>query len=143
MHIDAAEGIDGFSGLSGVTVSHNIIKNTDYAGVNFGNASAATSDNTISYNRIENLSDALGFGVGVIVYNNFYSQINNNVMSDVNVGVQTNNFSNANSDLAFVPSISNNQIAATGVGVFYNLMYDASGPFTVAGNTITAISSFF
>ena len=39
------------------------------------------------------------------------------------------------------PEISSNQIAASGVGIFFNLMYDATSTFTVADNSISAINA--
>ena len=101
-------------------------------------ACAATANNYITNNLIENLSDHYGFGVGVILYDNFYASVTQNVMQNVFAGVQTGNFSQANPGGAAMASISNNQISAGGVGIFYNLMYGASGPFSVDSNTITA-----
>ena len=141
---DASEGIVSYTGVGNITVKNNIIENTAYTGVdfyNYNNNGAPTANNVITDNLIQNLSDAFGFGIGVNLYNNFYAQVTHNVMNDVTVGVQTGNFSQANSDNTFTPEISNNTIAASGVGIFYNLMYDGSSTITVSDNTITAIYS--
>ena len=140
--IDAAEGIVSYTGVGNITVAHNIVRNVSYAGIDFYNAdnTAATSDNLISSNYVDNLSGISGFyGIGVILYNNFYAQVTNNVLDHLRVGVQTGNFSQANSDLGFAPSISGNQIASVRRGIFYNLMYGPSTTFAVQGNTLTAI----
>ena len=71
--------------------------------------------------------------MGVLIYNNFYAQVTNNVINDVYVGVQTGNFSSPNSDSGFAPEISNNNIATRHDGLFYNLHYSAASAFTVAG----------
>ena len=102
----------------------------------------ATSDNTISDNLLQDLGGGgYGYGIGVLLYNNFYAQVSNNVIQNVLVGVQTGNFSQANNDNSFTPEISNNTISAEGVGVFYNLMYDGSSTITVSDNHITAINA--
>ncbi|MGA2439639.1 MAG: right-handed parallel beta-helix repeat-containing protein [Tepidisphaeraceae bacterium] len=140
---DASEGIVSYTGVGNITVKNNIIENTAYTGVDFYNytSDAPTANNVITDNLIQNLSDTYGFGIGVNLYNNFYAQVTHNVMNDVTVGVQTGNFSQANSDNTFTPEISNNTIAASGVGIFYNLMYDGSSTITVSNNHITAINS--
>ncbi len=141
--IDQAEGIVSYTGVGNINVQGNLIEYTDYTGVdfyNFDNGGAATTDNIIKNNLIENLSDAQD-GVGALIYNNFYAQITDNLMTDVVVGVQTGNFSNANPDNGFAPEISGNHIAASGVGIFFNLMYDNTSTFTVGDNDITAVNS--
>jgi uncharacterized delta-60 repeat protein len=140
--IDSAEGIVSYRGVGGITVSNNIIQDTAYSGVDFynnDNGNAATSDNTISSNLIQNLSDSYGFGVGVLLYDNFYAQVTGNVISNVNVGVQTGNYFLANSDSSFAPEISGNKISADAVGIFFNLSYESASTFTVASNSITAV----
>ena len=141
--IDAAEGIASYTGVGNITVAHNVVRNVSYAGIDFYNAdnTAATSDNLISSNYVDNLSGISGvYGIGVILYNNFYAQVTNNVLDHLRVGVQTGNFSQANSDLGFAPSISGNHIASIRDGIFYNLMYGPSTTFAVQGNTLTAVA---
>ena len=140
--IDAAEGIVSYEGVGNITVQNNIVKNTAYTGIdfyNYNNRGAATTNNVIAHNEVLNLSDFYGYGVGILLYNNFYAQVNNNTITNVTVGVQTGNFYLANTGAA--SSISNNTISASALGIFYNLMYEASSTFTVADNQITAINS--
>ena len=142
--IDAAEGIVSYSGVGNITVENNIIRNTTYTGIDFYNYvnDAATTDNVITQNLIENLGGGgYGFGIGVVLYNNFYADVSYNSMQDVLVGVQTGNFYKANPGADGTASISHNDIATRGVGVFYNLMYGDSTPFIVANNSITAVYS--
>jgi uncharacterized delta-60 repeat protein len=144
LYVDASEGIVSYDGLSNITVENNIVENTAYTGVdfyNYDNGGTATSNNTITDNLIQNLSDAFGYGVGILMYDNFYAQVTNNVIQNVLVGVQTGNFSQANPTNSFTPEISDNQVAASGVGIFFNLMYDTTSTFTVADNQITAVNS--
>ncbi|MFT3883716.1 MAG: right-handed parallel beta-helix repeat-containing protein [Gemmatales bacterium] len=58
-------------------------------------------------------------------------------MTAVRLGVQTGNFYAANPG-SVAPSISNNQITSTRLGIFHNLQYSAAAPFTISGNTLTA-----
>ena len=113
--IDAAEGIVSYEGVGNITVESNLIDYTAYTGVdfyNYVNGAAATTNNVITDNLIENLSDVYGFGIGVLLYNNFYAEVTDNVIQNVRVGVQTGNFSKANPGGEGTASISNNVIAA-------------------------------
>ncbi len=144
--INASEGISSYDDVGNITVSNNIVENTVYTGIDFQNGNntatpeAATSDNLISQNLLQNLGGGgFGFGVGVLLYNNFYAEVNDNLINDnVGLGVQTGNFSQANPDAGFAPTISKNQITANGIGIFFNLMYSNTSTFTVADNSISA-----
>ena len=136
--IDASEGIASYEGVSGITVENNIIRNTSYSGVdfyNYTNGGAATSGNVIRHNEIKNIG-AFDWGLGVLVYNNFYADIVENTITDVRVGVQTGNYSQANP--GSTASISDNVISGSRRGIFYNLHYTNASPFAISGNTISA-----
>ena len=135
--VDASEGIVSYEGVGSITVANNIVRNTTYTGVdfyNYNNGGTATTGNHIACNRFDNLG-AYGFGVGVLIYNNFYADISNNVMTNVVVGVQTGNFSQSNPGTT--QSINHNTIATSGVGVFFNLMYSGTSTFTICSNNIS------
>ncbi|MBY0588251.1 right-handed parallel beta-helix repeat-containing protein, partial [bacterium] len=139
--IDAEEGISSYAGVGHVTASNNIIRNVSYSGItfyNYDNGGAATGDNIISRNRIENLG-AYDWGIGVLVYNDFYAQITDNKISDVRVGIQTGNYNDPNPGAA--ATIGGNQISARGDGIFYNLHYQNASPWSLLNNTITATLS--
>lgn len=134
--LDAEEAIASYEGVSDITVQNNIIRNTSYTGIdlyNYYNSGAATSSNFVRDNRIENLG-AFDWGIGILIYNNFYADITDNVLSDVRVGVQTGNFYNANPGAT--GSITNNDIASRRSGIFYNLHYSNASPFVVSNNDI-------
>ncbi|MCC6123956.1 MAG: right-handed parallel beta-helix repeat-containing protein, partial [Pirellulales bacterium] len=139
--VDACEAVSAYDGIGNVVFENNIVENISYAGVdfyNYYNGGAATSDNYIRYNRFENIGYIPeGFGVGVIIYNNFYAEITDNVMLDVRKGVQTGNFSAANPGAT--GSIANNEIHATRFGIFHNLAYSGASSFTISGNQIYAL----
>jgi len=136
--IDAEEAIVSYEGVGDMTVVNNIVRNTSYTGINFYNyynGGTATDNNTINHNLVQNLG-AFGFGIGILIYNNFYADITNNELSDVRVGIQTGNFYAANPGAPV--SISDNQIASRRTGIFYNLHYSNASPFTVSSNDISA-----
>lgn len=139
--IDAIEAIASYDGVGNVTINNNIIKNLSYTGIdlyNYYNGGVATSNNYITNNKIENLLDVINvqkYEIGILIYNNFYADISNNVISGVRVGVQTGNFSNANP--GSTQSISNNNIQSRSRGIFKNLSYNNAGTFTIANNVLT------
>ncbi|MCC7086779.1 MAG: right-handed parallel beta-helix repeat-containing protein [Pirellulales bacterium] len=136
--IDAEEGIASYEGVGNITVENNIVHNFSYTGIDFYNFTndAATSNNLIAHNLIQNLG-AFDWGIGVLIYNNFYADIVENKIEDVRVGVQTGNFYQANPGAT--ANISENEISARRRGIFYNLHYANASPFTVEDNAITAV----
>ncbi len=141
--IDAAEGIASYTGTSNINISNNVVQHTAYTAIDFDNydsSGIATSNNTISNNLIRALSDAYGYGVGVLLGDNFYAQVTNNVLKNVYVGVQTGNFYNATPSSTFAAAIDDNKIEARHTGLFYNLHYSAASAFDVSRNAITALA---
>jgi MBG domain (YGX type)/Cadherin domain len=139
--VDACEIIASYAGIGNVTVENNILDHSTYSAVDFYNSSGAvTSNNYIRYNLIRNIGETTyNWGLGVLVYNNFYADITDNVLNNVRVGVQTGNFEKANT--GSTGSISNNTINAWRTGIFHNLWYSNASTITISGNTINAISS--
>lgn len=138
--VDACEAIASYEGVGGVVIENNVIRNISYAAIDLYNwvKQDATSGNVIRNNRIENVGHIpYGFGIGVLLYNNCYAVVENNVMTAVRVGVQTGNFSQ--SDPGDAHAIRNNMIAASRRGVFHNLHYSAATDFVISGNAFTAV----
>ncbi len=142
--IDAADGLDVFSNVSGLLVENNIFKNLNEGGVTgYPSGSPAQTNNTVINNRFENIPGdegmgypLSGYGIGVLIYNNFYTNVEDNCMEDVRIGVQTGNYYLA--DPGNSRNIKNNQIESKAVGIFHNLHYNSASPFTVEDNTISA-----
>lgn len=139
--VDAIEGIASYEGVGQIVIENNILQNYTYAALDFYNYTdaSATTDNYIRYNRLFNISSAAGYGIGVLIYNNFYADITDNVMTAVRVGVQTGNYYQANPGTT--ASISNNNIETTRRGIFHNLAYSNASPFTISGNTFTVLDA--
>lgn len=140
--VDACEGIAGFEGVGNISIKNNIVKNTTYTGVDFDNYnnSNATAGNYIQNNLLTNIGNStIGFGIGVLVYDNFYVDITNNVFTDVRVGIQTGNYFQNNPGTT--GNISNNEIHAWRAGIFHNLWYSNASTVPVTNNTISVIDS--
>lgn len=142
--IDAVEGIASYEGVGNVVLENNIIKNLSYTGLdlyNYYNGGAATSGNSISQNRFINIGTTnYGYGMAILIYNNFYTDIVGNHTLDVRVGIQTGNYSQANPGPT-AAVITGNEISSYRRGVFYNLHYGSASPFSITNNIITAQDS--
>ncbi|MBN1922207.1 MAG: hypothetical protein JW892_13245 [Anaerolineae bacterium] len=137
--VDACEILAGYEGMGNIVVENNILKHSTYSGIDFYNYvnSAATAGNYVRYNRFEDIGETTyNWGIGVLIYNNFYADITDNVFEGVRTGIQTGNYYRANPGTT--GSISNNQIGVWRLGIFHNLAYSDASPFTISGNTITA-----
>jgi len=139
--VDAAELIAGWDGVGGIDIENNIFKNSTYSAVDFYNYSndAATANNYIRFNKFENLGESTyNYGIGVLVYNNFYADITDNVFNNVRTGIQTGNFYRANPGTT--GTINNNVLNVWRVGIFHNLWYSNASKIVISNNTINAVA---
>jgi hypothetical protein len=125
--------------ISGLTVQNNIVQDFTQVGI-YGDTSDGTpsTGNTIMDNFISDVpNNGQGgyYGEGVIIYDNFYADVNANTLTKVRTGIQTGN--NYHSAGTFAPSISSNIVSAYVKGVYFNLQYESASSFTVSNNTIT------
>ena len=103
--------------------------------------------NVISNNKIRDLGtyDATStidyWGGGVLLYNNQYAAVTNNCMTNVRLGVQTGNFSQANPGAAASQFITGNTIQVRRIGIFHNLHYSTASAYTLNTNTITGLAN--
>ena len=148
--MNAAEGVTVYEdNINNLTVSNNIFQNLSYFGVTLYGASfssPASSGHVVSNNKFQNLgtytdgTNQVNFwGGGVLLYNNQYAAITDNVMTNVRLGVQSGNFSRANSGTVASQVISGNTMQVRRVGVFHNLHYSLTSPYTFSNNTITGL----
>ncbi|MCE7926486.1 MAG: HYR domain-containing protein, partial [Haliscomenobacteraceae bacterium CHB4] len=136
-NIDAIEALSAYDGTGNLTISNNIVKNLSYAGMdfyNYYNSGGVTTDNYITNNKIDNIEQS-PYGIGVLIYNNFYADITDNVMTRVRVGVQTGNFYSANT--GSTQTIGDNEIKSSRRGIFHNLAYGSASAFNITNNIIT------
>ncbi|MBK9357830.1 MAG: right-handed parallel beta-helix repeat-containing protein [Bacteroidales bacterium] len=148
--IDAAEGVTVYeTGINNLIVQNNIFKNLSYFGVTLYDYAAGvpSSGHVVADNKFQDFgtydsgSGVDFWGGGVLLYNNQYTRIANNVMTNVRLGVQTGNFYQANPGSSSSQVIDNNAIEARRTGVFHNLHYTAASTFTFSNNTITALNN--
>jgi hypothetical protein len=135
--VDACEGISSYDGISNVTISNNIIQNINYCGIdfyNYFNSGSATSGNVITNNLIHGIRPS-EYGMAILLYNNCYTNITNNMISGVRLGVQTGNFSQA--DPGTSHSITGNNIESVARGIWHNLHYSAASNFDISNNNIS------
>lgn len=150
--IDAAEAITVYeNNVSNLVVSENIIQNLSYFGVSiFGGepwySPPATAGHVIEDNLIRNLgtydtgSGIAKWGGGVLLYNDQYARITDNVMTNVRLGVQTGNFHDPNPGSTDYQMISGNVIMCRRLGIFHNLQTVNASPYTLADNVITGLA---
>ncbi len=147
--IDAAEGVTIYeNNISNLNVSKNTFRNLSFFAVTLagGNTAAATSGHVVTDNRMENLgiyngaSPITRWGGGVLMATNQYASITNNTMANVRIGVQTDNFYQANPGAATYQVINNNTMSVRRLGVFHNLQYTAASGLTFSNNHVTGIA---
>lgn len=146
--IDAAEGITVYeTGINNLTVTNNILKNLSYFGVTLYDypAGVPSSGHLISNNKFQDFgtydagSGIAFWGGGVLLYNNQYAAVTNNCMTNLRIGVQTGNFSQANPGMAAYQVIDNNTMSVRRRGIFHNLFYSTASAYTLSNNSITGI----
>ncbi|MBK6859733.1 MAG: HYR domain-containing protein [Saprospiraceae bacterium] len=139
-NIDAIEAMSAYEGLSNVLVKNNIIKNLNYSGIdfyNYYNGGTSTTGNSITENKFDNIIPT-EYGIGVLIYNNCYTSITDNVMTRVRVGIQTGNFYNADGGTSH--SITGNEIESSRRGIFHNLAYTNAATFDISNNNFTTVA---
>jgi len=140
--VDACEILAGYEGMGSIRVENNILQHSTYSTIDFYNYydNTATSDNYIRYNLIRNVGETTyNWGIGILIYNNFYADITDNILDNVRVGIQTGNFYRSNP--GGTGQISQNEINAWRLGIFHNLWYSNASTISVDNNTINAIDS--
>ena len=155
VYVDTGAGIDNSVGsydlnpggmATKMIVKYNVIENLDRYGVlgDTVNGSTALTGADVSYNKITNIPSGNNFGGdrgrGIAYEDNYYGSVTHNVITDVNVGYQNDNF--------YLPDpggtglvIDNNTISAYHRGIFYNLMYEAASTGTIENNSLSVDNS--
>jgi uncharacterized repeat protein (TIGR01451 family) len=118
-----------------------VFRNVIYAGVDgYALGGASSGGNLVRHNRFTNITLPSVWGRGVILQENFYAQVTENLFDEVRVGVQTNN-NHVAAPGGFAPAISGNEIRATRTGIFHNLFYQDASTYTIANNQFIAASN--
>ncbi|MBK9723146.1 MAG: DUF1565 domain-containing protein [Saprospiraceae bacterium] len=90
----------------------------------------------MSNNKFDNILPT-SFGIGILIYNNCYTDITDNVMTRVRLGIQTGNFYNA--DAGTSHDITGNTIESQRRGIYFNLHYTNSADFNISNNILQII----
>ncbi|MBL0162240.1 MAG: right-handed parallel beta-helix repeat-containing protein [Xanthomonadales bacterium] len=136
---DVATGI--FVQGNNTRFENSIFRNILYSGIDgYHVGNSASGGNIIRHNRFANITSPSAWGVAVILQDNFYAQVNDNLFNEVRVGVQTNN-NHRVAPNGFLPSISGNEIHATRIGVFHNLFYSSASSYSINGNDFIAVAN--
>jgi len=139
-NVDGADGIDIYSDVGGIVIQNNVFRFLNEGGVTgYPGGTAAFSGNVISDNKffiIEGVAHVdyplSGYGIGILTYNNFYADIENNCMGFVRIGVQTGNYNLA--DPGDSRTIANNDIQFETIGIWHNLQYQDASTFDINNN---------
>jgi hypothetical protein len=138
---NVSQGIAGITGQANILIKNNIIKNMATVGIILADdAGTMTSGNSISNNKIDNVSPTSGFGIGIYTGNNTYVNITNNCITNVRKGIQggeNNYIANAGN---VSPVWSGNAITSYKIGIWNNLAYGTATPVTITGNTVNTMS---
>jgi hypothetical protein len=145
--VNAGEGIAAWGGVATLNIKNNIIQNLTDRGIdiyNYYNSAAMTTGNEVNQNKLFNINPLglySGGGIGVLVYDNAYTDITYNCMDQVRVGIQTGNYSQSNASNAS-PVFSYNNISSYVIGIWHNLAYSNASIFDIDHNQIqTTLSS--
>ncbi len=134
-----------FVSIDGLTLTNCIIVNFNDLAVNLynpGGSANISSYNEITCNHFDNVQGTNSFDyerIAVLLYNDTYAAVDDNVMTRVSIGVQTgNNYRPI--DLDGDASISGNHIEADSVGIWHNLHYQGASTFTIDDNDIVGLT---
>ncbi len=117
--------------VTDVEIRNNIVEGThpDVWDIYFYNSPDTPTHAVVSNNHIS------GGHIGVIGYNNGYIDVLDNVIDNVDVGVQTGNMWQP-APGGDTPVIAGNQISANHVGIFHNLQYSTATGYSIHDNSV-------
>lgn len=134
--VDANDAISAFGDASDFNISNNIIQNFNYTGIDiYTSGTVGLDGNTFTANKIDNVDGI--YGIGILIYNDFYADITSNVLTRVHVGIQTGNFYIAKPG-GGSDAISNNSVKSFALGIWHNLAYQNASVFSITNNTLTS-----
>lgn len=123
-----------------IELTNLVVRNFVYGGINGyhdNTAPGASSGSLISRNRIANVTSPGAYGIGILLQNNFYADVTENLIDEARVGIQTNNI-RVVAPNGFLPMISGNEVHAARVGLFHNLFTVTATRFVISDNQFLA-----
>ena len=134
---------DVFAAGNNITIQNTVLRNAIFAGIyadntDDNNVNTPGGDNVIQLNRFTNITNPSTWGIGVYAGDNFYAQIDDNLLDQVRVGIQFAENDYAADPGTQAPAVSRNEIHATRTGMFFNLFYSQATTWTVSDNQVFA-----
>ena len=130
---NATYGVRPSGAFSHLTIEDDIIRDV---AIGFRGDGSATA-NLITQNWFDSIG-VYDFGYAVSLRTNFYANVTDNLMTRVQSGLHTNNFSGAGPASWL---FQGNTVAAYGAGVWDNLQYNGATSLTIDNNTISSLTA--
>lgn len=142
--IDGKNGVDDgvanyllpAANADNLVIKNNVIKNFSdsvVVGGDYGVYLWTTTGTTGTKAKIDNNSFTTGQRA-ILLVNNGYADVTANIISDVEVGIQSNNMWKASPDGTFI--VNGNSIDAARYGIWDNLQYSNATSMTISNNKI-------
>jgi hypothetical protein len=129
--------------LTGVSLTNNIVKNLRRNGVYFEgvNVGPPAGVAVIRSNVFDNMSsnDSGIAGRGVIIFQQGYADVSDNVMTRVFYGIEDRTFGSPAAAGPITPGYRNNRIESVRAGIFHNNFYGSASTLEIAGNVISTV----
>ena len=124
--------------VSNETVQDNVVKDVFVGFRGDGPAAGSETGSLVTSNWFDSIG-AYDFGYTVTLRNNFYADVANNLMTRVQSGLHTNNFSNNTGPASWF--FKNNTVETYGAGVWDNQQYNGATPLQIDGNDISSLTA--
>jgi uncharacterized delta-60 repeat protein len=133
---NALYGVRPSAAYSDITVQDNIVKDVFVGFRGDGPTTGSVSGSLITGNWFDSIG-FYDFGYAVSLRTNFYADVTDNLMTRVQSGLHTNNFSNNTGPASWL--FQGNTVQAYGAGVWDNLQYNGATPLTIDHNNISSL----
>ncbi|MDX2099370.1 MAG: right-handed parallel beta-helix repeat-containing protein [Leptolyngbyaceae cyanobacterium bins.59] len=123
-------GIGNGAPATNTTLQNNIIRNTTRAGIGMGAAGGPglSTGSVISGNLVQN-PGTLG---GIVVTDNFYANITNNVVQQADIGIRMERFRVAGTPI----TISGNTVTSNRFGILVNSLFQDASAVAINNNVV-------
>jgi hypothetical protein len=135
--IGAAIGIIGDEVYDRLRIQNNVIENISVFGIYLDAESGSSTGAVIAHNQIDNLPDPTFGGTGILLADNVYGTVSDNVLTRTWDGIVLNHYGDVGSGTI---SVSGNQVASSDSGIYLLDAYAGLGQVAITGNTMTAVA---
>jgi hypothetical protein len=135
--IDAVVGVVADGQFDNLAVQNNIIENISVFGIYFDAESGSSTGAVIAHNQIDNLPDPSFGGTGMLLADNFYGTVSDNVLTRTWDGIVLNHYGDVG---AGTIDVSHNAVQSSDSGIYLLDAYAGSGQVSISHNTMTAVA---